>query len=361
MQNVEWGEYEISQLFQLQKITQMLSKDILSDKGKFPVYSSESTNNGIVGYTDFPEFICDDKHPVFVTFGDHTRSFNIATNSFSVLDNVKVLLPIVYNVRCLLWIITVWRKQIPNIGYARHWKIAKNCVLKLPTKNGQIDFEFMENFIAELDAQRIAELDAYLSVSKLKDYTLTEEENKVLNDFSNGKIIFDEFAFKEIFNRIEQGKRLKKFDQAPGNIPFIMAGVTNTGVANYISNPIAMFPKNSITIDIFGNTFYRNFSFGAGDDTGVYWNDSIDYLREDMLYFAVAMKKALEGKFTYGKKLRSSQSFDFKMKLPVKNGELNFEVIRNFIAAIQKLVIKDLVFYNDLKMAAAKRAVNNKK
>ena len=122
----------------------MLSKDILSDKGKFPVYSSESTNNGIVGYTDFPEFICDDKHPVFVTFGDHTRSFNIATNSFSVLDNVKVLLPIVYNVRCLLWIITVWRKQIPNIGYARHWKIAKNCVLKLPTKNGQIDFEFMD-------------------------------------------------------------------------------------------------------------------------------------------------------------------------------------------------------------------------
>lgn len=139
-----------------------------------------------------------------------------------------------------------------------------------------------------------------------------------------------------------------------------MAGVTNTGVANYISNPIAMFPKNSITIDIFGNTFYRNFSFGAGDDTGVYWNDSIDYLREDMLYFAVAMKKALEGKFTYGKKLRSSQSFDFKMKLPVKNGELNFEVIRNFIAAIQKLVIKDLILYNDMKMAAARYSVDSR-
>lgn len=49
-----------------------------------------------------------------------------------------------------------------------------------------------------------------------------------------------------------------------------MAGRTNTGVANYISNPIVMFPKNSIKIDIFGNTFYREYEFSAGDDTGVY-------------------------------------------------------------------------------------------
>ena len=40
----------------------------------------------------------------------------------------------------------------------------------------------MENFIAELDA--------YLSVSGLKDYTLTEREEKLLSDFD--KIKFDE-------------------------------------------------------------------------------------------------------------------------------------------------------------------------
>lgn len=69
----------------------MLSKEDLSDQYCFPAYSSETANNGIIGYTDSPEFICDEKQPVFVTFGDHTRSFNIATKSFSVLDNVKVL------------------------------------------------------------------------------------------------------------------------------------------------------------------------------------------------------------------------------------------------------------------------------
>ena len=66
-----------------------------------------------------------------------------------------------------------------------------------------------------------------------------------------------EYKFRQIFNRIEQGRRLKKDDQLPGSIPFVMAGVTNTGVINYISNPVASFPKNSITIDIFGNNSVR--------------------------------------------------------------------------------------------------------
>lgn len=126
LRTVKWGKYKTSELFKPQKITNMLSKEDLSDKSSFPAYSSESTNNGIIGYTDSPEFVCDDEHPVFVTFGDHTRSFNIATKSFSVLDNVKVLLPSIHNIRCLLWIIAAWQKQIPNLGYARLLLFKKN-------------------------------------------------------------------------------------------------------------------------------------------------------------------------------------------------------------------------------------------
>ena len=59
-----------------------------------------------------------------------------------------------------------------------------------------IDFAFMENFIAELEAERIAELEAeriaeleaYLKVTGLGDYILTEEERAVLEAFRNGKI-----------------------------------------------------------------------------------------------------------------------------------------------------------------------------
>ncbi|MBR5552105.1 MAG: restriction endonuclease subunit S [Muribaculaceae bacterium] len=154
-----------------------------------------------------------------------------------------------------------------------------------------------------------------------------------------------EYEYQQIFNRIEQGRRLKKDDQLPGNIPFVMAGITNTGVINYISNPVASFPKNSITVDIFGNTFYRNYDFGAGDDTGVYWNDNVEYSKDAMLFFAVSMQKSLEGKFSYGKKLRSSQSLNFKMMLPVKNNKIDFDFISSFIAELEAERIKELEAY----------------
>lgn len=154
-----------------------------------------------------------------------------------------------------------------------------------------------------------------------------------------------EYEFCKIFNQIKQGRRLKKDDQLPGNIPFVMAGITNAGVVNYISNPVASFPKNSITVDIFGNAFYRNYAFGAGDDTGVYWNDSIEYSESAMMFFSVAMQKALEGKFSYGKKLRSSQSHHFKMQLPEKDGKIDFDFMESFVAELEAERVAELSAY----------------
>ena len=145
------------------------------------------------------------------------------------------------------------------------------------------------------------------------------------------------------WQQIVQGRRLKKDDQLPGNIPFVMAGTTNTGVVNYISNPVSKFPKNSITIDIFGNVFYRDYDFGAGDDTGVYWNDKVAYSKETMLFLTISIGKALLGKFSFGNKLRSSQSLDFKMQLPIlKNGKIDFEFIDSFIAELEAQRIAEL-------------------
>lgn len=161
-----------------------------------------------------------------------------------------------------------------------------------------------------------------------------------------GTVKWGEFKYKEVFNRIEQGRRLKKDDQIDGTIPFVMSGTTNAGVANYISNPVASFPKNAITIDIFGNTFYRNYAFGAGDDTGVYWNDATAYSSNAMLFFAVAMQKSMMGRFSYGKKLRSSQSEDFTMHLPVTDdGTIDFDFMESFIAELEAERVAELSAY----------------
>lgn len=232
----------------------------------------------------------------------------------------------------------------------------ENIKIEIPIKNGEIDFDFMESFIAELEAERVRELEAYLKAADLADTTLSADEQNALNTL-NSKI-WQEFKFKDIFNNIKQGRRVKKDDQIDGDIPFIMSGITNTGFVKNISNPIEIYPKNSITIDIFGNTFYRNYVYGAGDDTGIYWNDIKDYSKLVMLFFATSMAKSVYGKFDFGKKLRSSQSLDFTMKLPITtNGEIDFDFMESFISGVQKTSIKGVIELKDKIIEQTKKAI----
>jgi hypothetical protein len=185
------------------------------------------------------------------------------------------------------------------------------------------------------------------------------EEQQALDEFNDTNVSWGVLNISDIFNKIEQGRRLKKDDQIKGDIPFVMAGVTNSGVVNFISNPVSSFPRNSITADIFGNVFYRNYDFGAGDDTGVYWSDNNNYSKENMLFFAASMGCLLKGKYDFGKKLRSSQSKNKTMNVIIKNNMPDYSFMEILISAIQKLVIKDVVQYADRKIALHRQVVKS--
>ena len=63
-------------------------------------------------------------------------------------------------------------------------KVFLSTKIQLPTHNGEIDFDFMESFVAELEVQRVAELSAYLTVSGYDNYELSAEEHNALQRFT---------------------------------------------------------------------------------------------------------------------------------------------------------------------------------
>ena len=347
----------MGELFEIQN-TLSFNKDKLVDGNDFDYVTRTSQNQGILQETGFVNE--ENINPAGTwSLGLLQMDFFYREKPWYAGQFVRKIVPkIELNKSSILFFTVIFNKQKQNLlsGLVRDVdKAFLTAKIQLPIQNGEIDFAFMESFIAELEAERIAELEAYLSATGLQDYTLTKEEEKALQVFEG--VMFEEFTYQNIFNKIIQGRRLRKEDQISGTIPFVMAGTTNTGVVNYISNPVASFPKNSITIDIFGNTFYRNYDFGAGDDTGVYWNDEKEYSKEIMLFCATAMEKSLFGKFSFGKKLRSSQSVDFKMFLPSTQGVPLYAYMEVFIRAVQKLVIKDVVQYAERKLEASRAVV----
>ena len=372
LRTVKWGKYKTSELFQPQKITNMLSKEDLSEKFNFPAYSSESTNNGIIGYTDSPEFICDDEHPVFVTFGDHTCSFNIATKSFSVLDNVKVLLPSIHNIRCLLWIITAWQKQIPNLGYARHWKIAKNCIVELPTRDGEIDFDFMESFVAELEAQRVAELSAYLTVSGYDNYELSAEELDALQGFTElDDDNWGTYTVGDLFEKVSTKKlpyKAKELPKQPTDdyvLPCLTSSFQNQGLNYYASKDGATVLKNVISIpsnsDVY-RAYYQTRGFTVLSDAyAIRWKSKeIELSPNQYLFMVMCINKVTDLPiYSYKNKLGGWNVVKNKdIKLPEKDGKIDFAFMETFISAIKKLAIKEVVIHSDRKIAATKEVIS---
>lgn len=373
MNRVKWGEFKIGDLFE--KLNLKFKKKIF-DKEKdvskiktnefdLPLVNAKDGDNGIMYFGrssdfEFAEMTIDIVNDGAISTGNvypQPQRTGVLYNAYLIKPKFNISTGLLYFFSAAI------KKSIKlKYGYENKasWNKVKMELIQLPiTNNNQIDFEFMKSFIAELEAERIAELEAYLTAAGLKDYELTPQEQRALDEFEGHKFLCGQFKFKDVFDKVVQGRRLKKDDQIHGDIPFVMSGITNTGVVNYIANPVTVFPKNSITVDIFGNTFYRGYNFGAGDDTGVYWSDKQDYSKEVMLYFAASMNKSLKGKFDYGNKLRSSQSLNIKMHLPIKENELDRSLMATLISAIQKLVIKDVVLFSERKITAHKQVVQS--
>lgn len=116
------------------------------------MYSSHSTNGGIFGYTTKkPDYEINDDNPFYIVFGDHTKAVNIADQSFCVMDNVKILTSDIRNYYVLHFMITSWLKNVPDLGYARHWGEAERAKIYLPiTSDGKPDWDYMVSYIKKI-------------------------------------------------------------------------------------------------------------------------------------------------------------------------------------------------------------------
>ena len=77
------------------------------------------------------------------------------------------------------------------------------------------------------------------------------------------------------------------------------------------------------------------------------------------MYFVALFRKATFGKFNYGNKFNRKIAKEIKIILPTNDsGEIDYEFMENFIKAIEKLAIKDVVLWADKKIEATKKVIN---
>ena len=379
--NKKYGKFKVLDLFENRPVKNKLLKEKFILNGKYDVYSSDTTNNGVIGKIDKCEFEINKETPIYVIFGDHTRSFNIAKRSFSCMDNVKVLKPIkVMNEEQLLFILTLWKKEIRNLGYARHWSIAKDSIIQLPIKDSiaekekydidDIDYEYMEERIKELEEERIKELEEerikelekYLEVSGLENYELTKEDEEVLGR----KVKFKEFKLSDIFD-IKTTKSANKnnieFDKN-GEYDFIGRSSVNYGIQGKV-NKMAYEPNDKDTFSLVqvGESclLYREKEWYASQNIFILKSNDVN-INKNHLYIQGAISKKLE---PYKEAYTYPTLADVRtmgIHLPVdKQEQIDYEYMDNYIQAIKKKTIAGVVKYKDQVIEITKKVVRKAK
>lgn len=362
MRKVKWGEFRLGSIFEVVSYKKRFdaNKVRVYESGRYPYIVRMGTNNGQKGYINEDTKYLNDGNTI--SFGQDTATVFYQEKPYFTGDKIKILKP-KFHEFCkdnAQFFIAVMNLAFSNFSWGSssfNMEIIKNVKLTLPmSQKGEIDFAFMDSFIAELEAERIAELSAYLKVSGLDNYELSKDEEQVIEDYSSYD--WRSFNLKELYGRSTRGKRLKSEDRIPGTLPFVTAGEAEEGVSAFIGNDVQVFEKNTTTIDMFGSAKYRNYQYGGDDHVAIVHTESIP-MKAAIFVTSACHKAAHTGKFDYGHNFYAKDADALNIMLPAKNGKPDYESMELLISAIQKLVIKDVVLYAERKIDATKQAVKN--
>ena len=168
----EWKEFKIGELFDIHptKAYKLTNADLLNTKGKTPVVSNTSLNNGIIGFSALPPT----EQGNIITYSDTTTSDGIFYQpaDFIGYPHIQGLYPHQKNKwfeKSQLYFVSLFRKSAAGrFDYTNKFnrKTAAELAVTLPAiSDGTPDFTFMESFVAA--QQKLAIRDVVLWKDKV--------------------------------------------------------------------------------------------------------------------------------------------------------------------------------------------------
>lgn len=340
-----WRYFRLDELFYLKKGKRLTKEDMIS--GQTPFISAIDKNNG------YREFISQKPNhkgnTITVNYNGSVAEAFYQPNPFWASDDVNVLYPkfnLTQNVG--LFICTVIKKEKYRFNYGRKWhleRMRESQILLPAKKNGEIDLDYMEQFISQFP-----EL-SHLRSTKIISPVL----NKAPLPLNISKWKVFKYAGNDGIFIIKNGYYNKKpFKTEKGSIPFIGSTEYNNGVTEYYSiNDInnnhkderspaqdickKLFDGNCITVSnngSVGNAFYQPKEFTCSHDINVlYLKDRA--MNKYIAMFICTIIKLEKYRWNYGRKWRPARMPESEISLPTTaNGRPDYEYMEQYIKSL---------------------------
>jgi restriction endonuclease S subunit len=320
----EWKEYRLSDLFDIKKgkrLTKLNSKD-----GETPFISSSEFDNAWTNkISSHPLF---DGNTITVNYDGSVAEAFYQPVPYWALDSVNVLYPkFPLNVYRGLFFATVIRQEKYRFSYGRKWGLEKmrEAIIKLPTKDDHLDFEYMESFIKSLLPSGIVTLD----INPIRQVSSSNESKRVNLDG------WKEFCLTELFDisscqKITSSEYLKF--KKYGCYPYITAKASNNGVEGMFDYWTE--EGNVLTVEsaAAGYCSYQPTKFSASSDVKILKPKFM--MDKYIAQFLTTILNQEQYRFSYARKAGLSRLIRLSIKLPF-NGEVpHWDFMLRFIKSL---------------------------
>lgn len=326
-------------------------------EGNIPLISHQHDNNGITKYVGRVSNRRLFDHRKTISLADRgvfwastqNEDFYIGTRvkALTFKDGIKSERVRLYFVTAINKLQIIFKEYLTNAT-----DNLPNLMISLPvTSTGKIDYQYMENYIQQLEKKYTQQIDSCLKTAGLDSFELTEKEQNIAERTRKGEINLKEFKIGDLFDihpttayKCTNVELLKDH----GKSPLISNSSMNNGIKDYINFEITEY-GNIVT---FSDTttseaiFYQPFDFvGYSHVQGMYpkkyissWNE------ESYLYFITLLKKATTGRFDYATKMNRKIISDTILRFPVtSDGNIDFDYIKTYMQAQKKKAITNLI------------------
>ena len=353
---IEWQEYELSKFFKIQN-TLSFNKNKLTSGTEYDYVTRTSQNQGIFQNTGFVNQ--ENINPAGTwSLGLLQMDFFYRQKPWYAGQFVRKIVPKhEFSKNAILYFTVFLNKQKKTLlsGLVRDVdKAFLNAKVSLPTKNLQVAFDFIEKFIATLNAERLATLNAYLMVTGLKDYTLTDDEQSALDSLNT--VAWSQFSIVSLFS-VKNTHCILSRDITPnsGSVPYLTAGQTNNAVGTHINFDNSQIDEGNCVF-IGGKTFvvtYQENDYFSNDSHNLarYYKKTDKRTKNNQLFMATSIYKSLSPLYSWGDSISNKKIQKDTIQLPINPDETpNYSFMTLVISAMQKVVIKNVVDYLDVRI-----------
>lgn len=320
---VEYKEFRVGDLFDVKSTKKTIHKNMIepSDwRGQHPYITRTTQNNGLSGYIDYDEDFLNDANTISLGLDTYTLSYQ--ADPYFTGNKVKVLhlKDHTLNSRIAMYLISVYNRMFEGYdwGTGINQQAIVNMKLSIPTTiTGQPDFDFMENYIKEVEQKHIKKLESDLDTRTENLLTVIGREDLISDPdglaavvaagFDSTGVDYAEFRVGDLFDKAQTR--------------YLGEGKAKDAL---LRGPIS---SGEHTLPI---------TYAKIEDNGImYWGDPDEWEYAENV-IGVVYNGAVSAGLVYPHKKAAVLAESYLLKLKIDNGHLPFAVYKYMAAVLGK-------------------------